>query len=73
MVTDYRFTRRADGAYVVTTPTADGADWRQLDGYVSTHAGGTVVCCALFGRDALLTADVQAAFVTWWGQEYGQL
>jgi len=64
----YRFTRRSDGAYVVTTP-AGGDAWRLLDGYVSTHAGGDVVCCALFGEDAKLTNEVQRAWVMWWQEQ----
>ena len=65
----YRFTRRGDGAYDVTTP-ATGDAWLLLDGYISVHAGGSIVCCALFGADAKLVGDVQAAFVAWWANEY---
>lgn len=63
MGSKYRFTR-AGGAWVVTMATADG--WRQLDGDVSTHAGGAVACITLYGMDAARTEDVRLAWITWW-------
>ena len=64
----YRFTRRSDGAYTVTTPAGDA--WRLLDGSVSTHAHGAVVCVQLHGADALLTEDVRQAWRAWWQHAY---
>ena len=61
---EYRFTKTA-GAYTVTTPTADDRDWRLLDGAVTVHAHGRIVCVALFGEDQRHTASVQASFVEW--------
>lgn len=64
----YRFTRE-NGAYTVTTP-APGVAWRQLDGSVTTHAHGAVVCVQLHGADALLTEDVRQAWRAWWQSVY---
>ena len=63
----FRFTRQG-ATWSITTPAGDS--WRLLDGYISVYAGGVVVCVQLFGRDALLTADVMAAWVAWWQNAY---
>lgn len=65
---EYRFTRGHTGAYVVTVPHGDGL--RLLDGAITTHARGAVVCCELAGADALLTADVCEAWRAWWDSTY---
>jgi len=68
MRNEYRFARES-GAYVVTVPTMAG-EWRLLDGAITTHARGAVVCCELAGADALLTADVCEAWRAWWDSTY---
>lgn len=66
----YSFTRE-NGEYLVSVPAPAGG-WRQLDGHISTHLRGRLVVVTLHGADALLTADVQQAWSTWWQAQYGQ-
>ena len=66
----YSFTRE-NGEYLVSVPTPAGG-WRLLDGHISTHLRGRLVVVTLHGADALLTADVQQAWSTWWQAQYGQ-
>lgn len=64
----YRFTRHSDGSYVVTVPAGAGS-WRLLDGCISTHAGGRVVCVDM--HEPVDLVALQQAWSTWWLAEYG--
>jgi hypothetical protein len=63
----YRFTR-SGATWAVAVPDGQGG-WRPLDGVISVHAGGRVVCVEVF--EPIDLDALQVAWQAWWQATWG--